>query len=77
MAVSGSYKDGGSGKGCATRDGLDLNKFGANLDKTHGTRKLNCLDCRAFKGVDPGGMVNCLLGKNQEGFIKCPDFVKK
>lgn len=78
MAVNKSYKEGGSGKGVATRDGLDLKKFGDNLDKTHGTRQDNCLDCVFFRGINNVKAVKCLEDKKHVGLKKCSDdFVKK
>ncbi len=77
MAVDKTYKNGGSGKGQAIRMGVDLNKFGSNLDKTHGTRKLNCLDCVFYISISIIDVVNCIDGKKNKGLKSCSDFVKE
>jgi hypothetical protein len=59
MPVDKTYKEGGSGKGQAVRQGLDLTRFGENLTKTRGTRKPKCLDCLHFKGINPIDIVTC------------------
>ena len=59
MAVNKTYKEGGSGKGTAIRQGLDLGRFGENLTRTKGTRKMKCLDCKHFKGINPIDIVTC------------------
>ena len=74
MANSGTYKEGGSGKGQAVRLGLDLEKYGENLSKTQGTRKLKCLDCKYFKGINCADIVTCLDGKKNKGLNPCEDF---
>ena len=74
MAVDKTYKDGGSGKGQAVRLGLDLNKYGENLERTRGTRKKRCLDCRHFKGINIIDIVSCLPGKKNRGLSVCGDF---
>lgn len=67
MATDKTYKDGGSGKGQALRQGLNLVKYGENLDKTRGTRFITCLDCTFFKGINSVDMVNCIKGISKSG----------
>ena len=74
MAVNKSYKDGGSGKGQAVRVGLDLDKYGSNLDKTHGTRSSSCLDCAHFEGINIVDVVRCIPGKKHTGLKPCDCF---
>ena len=76
MATKGNYKEGGSGKGQAIRLGLDLDKYGENLDKTHGTRVEKCLDCKFFKGINCINIVNCIV-KNHKGLNICKLFEVK
>ncbi len=75
MAVNKTYKEGGSGKGQAVRVGLNLTKYGENLDKAHGTRQKSCLDCVFFRGVPIIDVVTCLEGKKQVGLRVCSDFI--
>jgi hypothetical protein len=77
MAVDRTFKDGGSGKGQALRVGLDLAKFGDNLEKTHGTRSSSCLDCYYFKGINVVDTVSCIPGKKQTGLNPCSDLKLK
>lgn len=74
MAVNKTYKDGGSGKGQAVRVGLNLDKFGENLDKTRGTRVKKCLDCVFFSGINIIDIVTCKPGKKNKGLTICSDF---
>lgn len=76
MANMGTYKDGGSGKGQVIREGLDLSKFGENLDKTKGTKPDRCLDCRYFEGINCADIVTCVITKNHRGLTPCKDFFK-
>lgn len=74
MAVDKTYKNGGSGKGQAVRVGLDLVKYGDNLDKTHGTRDSSCLDCAHFEGINVVDVVRCRPGKKHIGLRVCCDY---
>lgn len=74
MAVDKTYKDGGSGKGQALRMGLNLDKFGQNLERTRGTRKAKCLDCEHFKSINIIDIVSCVPGKKNKGLTVCDDF---
>ena len=74
--ASGTYKEGGSGKGSAIRQGIDVEKFGKNLDKTKGTKPDRCLDCKHFHGINCVDIVNCDITKNHKGLTPCEDFSK-
>lgn len=74
MAVDRSYKDGGSGKGPAVRVGLNLSRFGLNLDRTKGTRVDSCLDCGHFKGINVIDVVTCTPGDRHVGLVVCGEF---
>lgn len=78
MAIDRTYKNGGSGKGQAIRIGLDLCRYGENLDKTHGTRSSSCLDCSAFLGIDCIDNVKCSLKHKKVGLAGiCDEFIEK
>jgi len=74
VAVDKTYKDGGSGKGQAVRVGLDLGRFGENLERTRGTRAKKCLDCRHFSGINIVDIVTCKPGKKNKGLSICSEF---
>jgi hypothetical protein len=77
MAVDKTYKNGGSGKGQAVRLGLNLSRYGSNLEKTHGTRSSKCLDCKYFAGINSIDVVTCLPDKKHKGLDICSDFKEK
>jgi hypothetical protein len=73
-----TYKDGGTGKGTTLRAGLDLEKFGENLTriKSNG-RKMKCLDCAHFNGINPIDIVTCSPeGNKHKGLEICENNFK-
>jgi len=55
-----SYKNGGTGKGSALREGLDKEKFEERMEEIRLKKKApKCSICHAFFGFGPIGQVKC------------------
>jgi len=76
MANKGTYKQGGSGKGDLPIKGFDKKAFDEGFDRTKGTRKVKCLDCKQFKGINIIDIVNC-PENNHKGLKICSNFEDK
>lgn len=72
---SSNNTNGGTGKTRARRQGENLTKYGENLMKIKSKgRKMKCLDCNHFKGIDPVGIAKCAPeGNKHKGLDICEE----
>ena len=71
-----THMDGGTGKGPSIRPSVNSNLFGENLTKIKSKgRKMKCLDCLHFKGINPIDIVTCEPKNNKhKGLQICEQF---